>query len=203
VVRNRVSDNGDDGYEVVTPIRSAGGGPALLIDRGWIPKGHSPTGPDSVPAAQGGTVTITARLLPSEPSRPTGGLPAGQVLAISTTDVGHLLPYQPLAAFAVLTAESPTPHGAPTVRLGPVLDDGPHLSYAVQWVLFALVAVGGWWTFLRREAEEAAELTGAGRPALDDHADTDPAGNDRAEAAPAVDGRASPDPPTQQAITTG
>jgi cytochrome oxidase assembly protein ShyY1 len=36
-----------------------------------------------------------------------------------------------------------------------VLDDGPHLSYAVQWVLFALVAIGGWWTFLRREAEES------------------------------------------------
>ena len=160
LVRNRVSDNGDNGYEVVTPITPSTGGPALLVDRGWIPSGHTTTGPDSVPAVQTGTVTVTARLLPSEPSRPAGGLPPGQVLSISTQDLAHTLPYPALNAFAVLTSESPGPGTAPQVRAAPVLDDGPHLSYAVQWVLFAIVGIGGWWTFLRREAEEEAEREG-------------------------------------------
>jgi cytochrome oxidase assembly protein ShyY1 len=162
LVRNRVSDNGDNGYEVLTPLTPSAGGPALLVDRGWIPSGRTPSGPDSVPAAQTGTVTVTARLAPSEPARPAGGLPPGQVLSISTHDLGRALPYPALDAFAVLTSELPTPAGAPVVRAAPVLDDGPHLSYAVQWVLFAMVGIGGWWTFLRREAEEEAE-----RAALD------------------------------------
>jgi surfeit locus 1 family protein len=31
----------------------------------------------------------------------------------------------------------------------PALDDGPHLSYAIQWFGFALIALGGAWLWLR------------------------------------------------------
>jgi cytochrome oxidase assembly protein ShyY1 len=34
----------------------------------------------------------------------------------------------------------------------PELSDGPHLSYAVQWFLFATIAVVGYVVLLRREA---------------------------------------------------
>ena len=83
LVRNRASDSGDTGYEVLTPLLPDGGGAALLVDRGWIPSGSTPAAPDSVPAAQSGTVTVTARLQPSEPARSTADLPAGQVSSIN------------------------------------------------------------------------------------------------------------------------
>ena len=37
----------------------------------------------------------------------------------------------------------------------PEPDDLQNISYAVQWLLFAAVAIGGWYFFLRREAKEA------------------------------------------------
>jgi cytochrome oxidase assembly protein ShyY1 len=161
LVRNRPSDSGDNGYEVVTPLLPDGGGKALLVDRGWVPAGSTPASPGAVPAAQPGPVTVVGRLQPAEPARPTGGLPPGQVTSLSTADMSRGDGYPVLAGYLRLTSETPTPPAAPTVHADPVLDDGPHLSYAVQWVLFALVAVGGWWTFLRREADEAdAEAQG-------------------------------------------
>ena len=33
-------------------------------------------------------------------------------------------------------------------------DELQNVSYAVQWLLFAAVAIGGWFYFLRREAKE-------------------------------------------------
>jgi cytochrome oxidase assembly protein ShyY1 len=156
LVRNRPSDSGDNGYEVVTPLLPDGGGAALLVDRGWVPAGSTPAKPDSVPAAQAGPVTVVARLQPPEPSRPTEGLPPGQVSSLSTADLSRGDGYPVLDGYLRLTAETPAPGDAPAVHADPVLDDGPHLSYAVQWVLFALVAIGGWWTFLRREAEESS-----------------------------------------------
>ena len=155
LVRNRSSDSGDNGYEVVTPLLPDGGGRAVLVDRGWIPSGSSPAEPDSVPSPQSGEVTVVARLEPSDPPRPTDDLPPGQVSSLNTGDVSRGDGYPVLDGYLRLTSESPVPPGAPAVHADPVLDDGPHLSYAVQWVLFALVAIGGWWTFLRREAEEA------------------------------------------------
>ena len=68
LVRNRPLD-GAYGYEVLVPLVPASGGPALLVDRGWLPNGQSSDAPDSVPAAPSGSVTVTAHLLPGEPGR--------------------------------------------------------------------------------------------------------------------------------------
>jgi len=32
------------------------------------------------------------------------------------------------------------------------VDEGRNISYAVQWLIFAAVALVGWWAFLRRES---------------------------------------------------
>ena len=41
----------------------------------------------------------------------------------------------------------------------PDLTEGPHLSYAMQWVLFAVVAVVGFVLLVRRERDYADEVT--------------------------------------------
>ena len=155
LIRNRESSDGAPGYEVVTPLVPASG-PVLLVDRGWVPAGRTPVAPDTRPVPQTGIVSVTARLQPSEPDRPADGLPQGQLLSIATDAVARDVPYPLVPGYAVLVDEQPKPAAAsaPQVLPGPVIDDGPHLSYAVQWLLFAAVAIGGWWTFLRREYEE-------------------------------------------------
>ncbi|MEX1210133.1 MAG: hypothetical protein WEA35_04560, partial [Candidatus Nanopelagicales bacterium] len=39
----------------------------------------------------------------------------------------------------------------------PVFDETQNISYAVQWLIFAVIALVGWWFFLRREAREDAQ----------------------------------------------
>ena len=46
----------------------------------------------------------------------------------------------------------------------PTIDEGQNISYAVQWLLFAAVAMGGWFFFLRREAIEEAALRESSTP---------------------------------------
>ena len=62
----------------------------------------------------------------------------------------------PLRAYPVadfyLRATDPGPAG-PGLELPPALvaDEGPHLSYALQWFSFAVISLLGAWIFLRKE----------------------------------------------------
>jgi len=155
LLRNRTF-NSVDGYEVITPLIPAAG-PALLVNRGWIPQGANSGAPARVPIPQTGTVTVTAWLRQSQPAHPSSSLPPGQVLAINAGAIGRGTGYQVLDGYAILAKEIPAQPGAPTLLPGVVIDDGPYLSYGIQWFLFAGVAVVGWWIFVRKEAEASDE----------------------------------------------
>ena len=155
LLRNRSFDS-VDGYEVITPLVPASG-PALLVDRGWIQQGSTSAAPAAVPVPQTGIVTVTAWLRPSQPGRPASTLPAGQILAINAPSIAVGVPYPVVDGYAILEKEDPAPAGSPTLLPGPEVDDGPHFSYAMQWFLFASVAVVGWWIYVRREADDAPE----------------------------------------------
>ena len=136
LVRNRPLD-GVYGYEVVVPFRPAAGGPLLLVDRGWIPNGASGARPDAVPSPPSGTVTVVARLRPTEPPEDRAA-PRGQELRIDvpriTSPISHALGTPAVTrAYAVLASEDPRPAVAPTLLPRPDGDLGPHLAYAVQW----------------------------------------------------------------------
>ena len=153
LLRNRTFDS-VDGYEVITALVPSSG-PALLVNRGWIPQGSSSAAPAKVPVPQSGTVTVVAWLRQSQPPHPSSSLPAGQVLAINAAAIGAAAGYPVLDGYAVLAKETPSQPGAPTLLPGVVIDDGPYLSYGIQWFLFTGVAVVGWWIFVRKEAETA------------------------------------------------
>jgi cytochrome oxidase assembly protein ShyY1 len=157
LVRNRPFD-GAYGYEVLVPLLPAGGGPALLVDRGWIPSGQTGEAPDSVPTAPTGPVTVTAHLLPSEPAK-SATLPTGQFASIDLAEIATRTSPPLLRAYGVLSTESPRP--ATTPSLLPEPDDGGYwgvnLSYAFQWGLFALAGLAFPFVFLRRRARLRAE----------------------------------------------
>ncbi|MFL6101313.1 MAG: SURF1 family protein [Actinomycetales bacterium] len=157
LVRNRPYE-GTFGYEVLVPLLPAAGGPALLVDRGWVANGQTGSAPDSVPAPATGPVDVTAHLVPGERAK-SGTLPAGQFASIDLPRIAASTGLALLPAYGVLSAESPRPGSAP--RLLPEPDDGGYwgvnLSYAVQWGLFALAGLAFPFVFVRRRRRLRAQ----------------------------------------------
>jgi len=152
LVRNRPFA-GRPGFEVLTPLLLADG-TVFVVDRGWLPTGSEQDAPDDVPAAPTGPVSVTVRLKEGEPllsSRSTiAG--SGQIPTIHLPQIAELLDRPAYtAAYGLVISETPEPETAPMPSVKPVLDEGPHLSYALQWFVFAILAFIGLGWGLRQE----------------------------------------------------
>ena len=146
LVRNRPHD-GSPGFEVLTPLL-LGDGSVFVVDRGWIAPGSDDT-PDAVPAPPAGQVTVVARLKAGEPSLAGRTAPAGQIPTIELSRVAALVEKPTYTgAYGLLVEGDPA---ALATEAKPELDEGPHLSYAVQWIVFALLGFGGLAYALRQE----------------------------------------------------
>lgn len=161
LVRNRVDPNGNPGFEVLTPFR-LDDGRVLVLDRGWVSIGTKQDRPDSVPAPPAGTVTVEARLQGDEGplagrSAPEGEIPSIDLKAVAA-DVGAPT-YT--GAYGQVRAESPATAAAPQ-RLHPQpadtgVDEGTHLSYAIQWIIFALLGFVALAWSIRRDLRDAGD----------------------------------------------
>lgn len=130
------------GFELLTPLR-LDDGTAVLVDRGWVPAGSDPTQPTALPAPPTGRVQLTARLRSGEPALP-GRSAEGRTLATIDLPAAAELVGAPLATGAYLLLEAETPSGtAGALAERPALDEGPHLSYAIQWIVFGVLGLIG------------------------------------------------------------
>lgn len=167
LVRNRPL-GGRAGFEVLAPLTTSDG-TVFVVDRGWLPIGESTDAPDSVPDAPTGTVTVTARLKPGEPSLPGGTSAAGVLASIRLPEVERILGAPVYTeAYGLVVSESPGVAEMPLPRARPEPDEGPHLSYAFQWVIFAIIGFAGLGLAIRQEyryrnAEDPAEQERAAR----------------------------------------
>ncbi|WP_210481429.1 SURF1 family protein [Naasia sp. SYSU D00948] len=150
LVRNR-PNGGKAGFEVLVPFETEDGR-LFLIDRGWVPAGSTGFGPDEVPEAPEGEVTVVARLKPGEP-RVAGGTTASGVLASIQLEEAARILGQPIetGAYGLLASEDPAPAERPMPRERPAVDEGPHLSYAMQWIAFGLLGFAGLAFAIRQE----------------------------------------------------
>ncbi|WP_203138347.1 SURF1 family cytochrome oxidase biogenesis protein [Microbacterium sp. JZ31] len=138
LVRNR-AQGGTSAFEVLVPFELTDGR-IVTIDRGWVPPGED-TVPDSVPAAPEGEVTVIARMRPSE-SLPSSGrtAPEGQLPTIHLPSVAAITgPQTETDFYGLMVSEDPAPATRPAELAAPTDDPGPHLSYAIQWILFAIM----------------------------------------------------------------
>ena len=157
--------DGRPGHHVLTPLvygtEQATGGAAVLVDRGWVPA-ELDTTPVAPAAPPSGTVTVTGFLLPAE-----GGDDlvidrdaSGRVLTVRHADPAALdgeVPYELWSLALQLQVQSPAQaFDLPAVVPPPPLDEGPHLSYAVQWFTFATIALVGYAILVRREVRDRA-----------------------------------------------
>lgn len=139
---------GSPGVWLFTPLHVAGHDTAVLVNRGWI---YAPDGV-TVDAGKWREATTTysgfAELLaPGVTSKPDGVLRRESRIArqLDLATVQSLLPYPVSPLYLVATAPDTTkPQGERVARLPPpALDEGPHLSYAIQWFSFAAIALIG------------------------------------------------------------
>jgi cytochrome oxidase assembly protein ShyY1 len=155
LVVNR-SQGGVAGRNVVTPLRLDGGA-LLLVTRGFVPETVD------VPPAPSGVVRITGVVRAPEQRR-TGQLTEasdGELREFQRLDIARIAPQMPGPVEPVsldLRESAPAQGDVLAMVPDPELADGPHLSYAVQWFIFSLCAVVGWFFAVRRSA-----LTASGR----------------------------------------
>jgi cytochrome oxidase assembly protein ShyY1 len=50
-----------------------------------------------------------------------------------------------------LLKSTPLEDSSLSTIVDPEFGNGPHMSYVIQWILFALCAAGGWVALVRRE----------------------------------------------------
>ena len=150
LVRNRPYNSGP-GFEVLTPLLLADGS-VFVVDRGGLPTGLEQDAPDHIPAAPAGEVTVTVRLKPGEPTLPGRSAPAGQIATIQLDDIATMLDRPTYTgAYGLMATEDPAPAERPLAASKPARDEGPHLSYAFQWLVFALFGFIGLGYGLRQE----------------------------------------------------
>jgi surfeit locus 1 family protein len=159
LLRNR-SYQGRPGSHFLTPLRQSDG-LAIIVDRGWVPV-------DLVGAREEATrppvlvpVTVTGVLFPSERKGVFGpAIPrAGRLTTLPRIDVARIakqLEYPIVPLYMRLQTQAPSQSGELPVPPGlPDLSEGPHLSYAVQWFLFATLAVAVYLALLRKSVHGA------------------------------------------------
>ena len=143
--------NGNAGFEVLTPLQ-LDDGTVFVVDRGWVAPGSAQDYPDFIPEAPAGEVTVQARLKAGEPSLPGRSAPAGQVATIQLDEIEDLVGEATYTgAYGLMMNESPAAADALTAIPKPARDEGPHLSYALQWFVFAIMGFFGLGWALRQE----------------------------------------------------
>jgi cytochrome oxidase assembly protein ShyY1 len=146
---------GRSGVHVLTPL-VPDDGPAVLVDRGFIASGSSTQSID-VPPPPTGTVEVVGRLHRSEAGRGSGLDADTTPPSIRFVDLAPLAQEQGLDLAPVwVESIEPLPDDLVAVP-APTLSAGPSLIYAVQWFLFAIIAVGGFVVLARRESRTAAD----------------------------------------------
>ena len=155
------------GVEVLTPLLTDDGN-IFIIDRGWLPANVNPEDSYVLPAPPTGEVSVIARLKASEPSIPGRGMSEGQVATIELPLIEEVLGSPTYTgAYGLLATETPAPiDKAPLTALKPSVDEGAHLSYAFQWIMFGILAFIGLAWAVRNELRIRNSETEAGQAKL-------------------------------------
>lgn len=142
LVRNRPL-NISPGFEVLTPLL-LNDGSVFVVNRGWLPTGEAQDAPDVVPAPPSGPVTVVVRLKAGEPTLAGRTASGNQIATINLDDIAERVDKPTYTgAYGLMVSEDPATAERPVAVTRPVRDEGPHLSYAFQWYVFALMAFIG------------------------------------------------------------
>ena len=158
IVRSR-SRESSPGSWILTPLKLSDG-TALVVNRGWISNSGQYLSVPKRYRAPAGTVTVTGLVRKTETRGSFGPTDpkTGTLSNLARADVARLDQQVPekLLPF-VLQLQTQVPRiklTDPKTVPAPELDEGPHLSYALQWFTFATMTVIIYPLILRRRARE-------------------------------------------------
>ena len=141
LLRNRYSE-GKYGYEVLT-LFTTSTGQSFWVDRGWVQAGATATTPPKVSSVPQGEVSITGRF------RLDSSLPRGSFFALPGSGedlVSELNAQSQLDTESfyldLLSGSEPSLTPDSPAQL-PSLSDGPHMAYALQWLIFGGLVIYG------------------------------------------------------------
>jgi surfeit locus 1 family protein len=157
---------GTGGYVVVTPL-VLGDNRAVLVARGWIPADLAEPAALAQLDEKGGIGTTTPIIGLARKSQglPGGGIstppatPQSQWYRIDVPAIQGQMPYQLEPGYLEQMPEPGRTYNAMPIRSEPIaLDEGNHLSYAIQWFTFAVVLGFGYIMLVRHRTRLAAGL---------------------------------------------
>lgn len=147
LVRNRPL-NGSPGFLQLVPFRTDGG-KLIVVERGWLPAGSDIKEPLLNPLPSSQTSELIVRLRQGEADSGKQSVP-GRLDSIDLIEFAALHPELKLETgfYGRLATESPAADEAPMPQPKPDLNEGNHLSYALQWLLFGIMAFGAFlWAY--------------------------------------------------------
>jgi surfeit locus 1 family protein len=152
------SRDGSPGVHIFTPVRIRGNDTAVLVNRGWVyaPDAATidlPRWRESRATFRGYTVEI--------PAAATVVPPKGRAMRmLNAPAIDSLLPYPFFRHYVV--ARDSMDERTPARLEDPDLGEGPHLSYAIQWFTFAIIALVGAGIVARKSRLEGRQAGSAG-----------------------------------------
>ena len=172
----RYRNQGGPGIEVVAVLETVAGD-TVLVDRGFIPRQVGKPDTEVLPAVPTGEVEVVGYLRRDERGDDTAIVPhVFKVRLINSGAIGASLGRGVLPGYVSLLESAPG-NGAELFPIAPPpASEGSHLSYALQWFTFSIIAVGGIFVLIRadladrRKAQRRAQRTAARQPAVDEPA---------------------------------
>lgn len=137
------------GFWVITPMK-LDSSQVILVNRGWIPIADSSTSQQKIPPIPEGTSSIIGYVQSiSDSKSEPADLPINQINYLNSNNFES----EPLSTkYLQLSTIEPTDNQVAIIPL-PELTNGPHFSYAIQWILFALMLPIGWYILLKNETK--------------------------------------------------
>jgi surfeit locus 1 family protein len=148
---------GAPGVHIATPLVMSETNEVLLVLRGWA---YSPDAAtiDLSAWRERDSTKVEGYLVAFEPDSGANDAPSSRIVrrlvhgSIERRLGAPLLPY-----FVIMTGGGASGDSVPRRLEAPVLDDGPHLSYSVQWFLFGTIfAAGGLFVTFRTQRSPTA-----------------------------------------------
>ena len=167
-IRNQAYED-QIGLYLVTPLKIAGTNQSILVNRGWIP--IEDTDPENWSKYDEPGMVQVEGLFRRSITRPEIGsrndpaVPEGQKLHVwNLLNVSRIEAQVSTALLPVYLQQAPDPNWTRLpYRSEPQLDltEGPHLGYAGQWFIFALILGIGYPIYIQRQFSGKKQLTPA------------------------------------------
>lgn len=157
LLRNHYND-GVYGFELLTEFQTTTG-EKFWVDCGWIKAGETAKDSPKLPTLPAGEVEIIGRL------RTTDSLPQGSLFALPVNKGSSLaakadsLSGENTNAFYLNLLSGSDASLTPATQAElPELSDGPHMAYAVQWLLFAGLVIYGRFLIRRESLKDSTDI---------------------------------------------